>query len=368
MKIIKHLKSGLVGMAIITPVVATSMMATSCGKKSPKTTASFADFSKAAMKESPENVVTQTNPKGWEKLPTGDLSPSVPPASDANAKTVTFVLVSKSLSETATFVATFHDQAYSLSDWKCTIAPKNNKAWEEYKDAVVTWAKNQGTQGKFSVTDVAKKIKEQANFPASWKTGIDSGYTFIAVQTANKTPDNVNHVMYYTIELSAIWMNISDYFTCDLSITQSGDSALSLNDFKVLTNHELHYNETSWYNDMKGYLINMPQDASKEQALLASIDPLAKSTRWPNLNKFFANHKYQDMTFTIDDSKISNVLPVKPVVNGNTLGEIKFSLKISTQGATISAFFYVNWTDKTHKANYNKDYNFTTIEIFSDGS
>ncbi len=100
----------------------------------PKAAPSFNDFKKAADDETPEKIVAQTKPNGWDSLPSSDLSVGYKGNTDS---TVVVQLKSSSKNQIATFVATYTTNiAYNINDWKCSIQPDTTKhSFDEFKAA-----------------------------------------------------------------------------------------------------------------------------------------------------------------------------------------------------------------------------------------
>ncbi len=138
MRLKKILKTSLIGTSILLPITATTIAVASCGHKNtppPTSKPTFDDFAKAANSESLNNIIKQTNPSGWNALPSNDLSK----ITNKNTQTTVVVTIkSKSKQETAEFTATYiTDTAYALSDWECSSQPTPIITWPTFEKQVM---------------------------------------------------------------------------------------------------------------------------------------------------------------------------------------------------------------------------------------
>ncbi len=120
----KYLKISLFSIVGLIPLTTSTFLVSACGSKAtPPAKVTFADFVVDAKAESIVDIVAQTQPEGWGQLPDNDLFISSGPTSNPIRANVTIMLKSNSIKNEATFVATFHNRDYAITDWKCSIPP-----------------------------------------------------------------------------------------------------------------------------------------------------------------------------------------------------------------------------------------------------
>ncbi len=129
MKINKIIKTTMIGIGALTPIVATSVSVVSCGKKktppTPAKNPSFDDFLAKAGAETLINIIknAKNTPAEWSsQTEFSKVSTSQSPSQ----KTFTIKIRSNKFDNTATFVATYiKDTAYDVSkDWVCSGQPE----------------------------------------------------------------------------------------------------------------------------------------------------------------------------------------------------------------------------------------------------
>ncbi len=136
-------------------ILATDVLAVSCGKKEPKASYKWADFKKDVQKETAMKIVQSTKPKGWEDTNANELSEGKF-VFDDNVYTVTLDITRRKEvnSWTASFeIDYFNNKKYNVSDWSCEQQPvENPNSWDFFKvtaskvtaEELITEARNSG--------------------------------------------------------------------------------------------------------------------------------------------------------------------------------------------------------------------------------
>ncbi len=327
---------------------------------------SFDYFVTQAVNELWANIVAQTQPKGWEGLPTGDLSKYGEVKIDYQLKTVTLILTSKSQKNYADFIATYKNAKYQISDWVCSVKPTPTMTWAAFKQAVFNWANN--ISGSIvSMKELITYLSiNDPKFPPDWKTMMNNPkFTFVGTQ---KSVDDTNHKIHYQISTSPVENN--NFYTCDVLIQQSSNWGLSLSDFSITNTHHNKYTEQDWYTDQ---LTNISEAGDFDyspytQVVLQAIND-DTSSKTPNLKTIFNEYGVSGLTFFIDPVSFHN-FPTKETSGSspdNKNGEIQFSIEIckidqpQANQLTKGGIFYIDWDDPTKVANIKTDMQKTKV-------
>ncbi len=213
MKLMKKFKSSIIGLGLVIPVASVASIVTSCGKKeAPPVKTTFDAFTKAAKGENPYKIVQQTKPSpDWVALDAGDLSPGT---FNVVGQTVVVSISSKTMSQTAVFVATYvQDTAYNIDAWTCPDGPKDTVTW----DVFLTQVKKGGPQAVLDAIKIAnpKGINIDLGSIESTSFSVDtkmSRFTYesgisVSLALSLKPNDNLPFLVYKTINIKINFNN-----------------------------------------------------------------------------------------------------------------------------------------------------------------
>ncbi len=152
MKLMKKIKSSLIGIGLVIPIASVVGIVASCGKEEtpPPAKTTFDAFTKAAETESLYKIVQQTKPDNdWLALDAHDLSRGDYSIID---QTVVVSITSTRKSQTAVFTAFYAvDTAYTIRAWACTGLPTATVTW----DVFVRQVKKGGPQAVLDAIKIA---------------------------------------------------------------------------------------------------------------------------------------------------------------------------------------------------------------------
>ncbi len=369
MKFKKILTTSLMSGALITPILVT----TACGSHNskPPIKHSFNDFAKAASKADATEIVLQTQPRAWSNYgKNGKFFIQGNPIVDNISQTVTINIKSGLFNQEAVFTAAFHNDIYSIKDWECTQPPViDTKYWVKFKTDVANWAS--GINKDVTIPGAVDFLRAQPGFPEIWKTDDRPSAWFIAKEDDSRITNDVNRVVYYTIELADKHKNnIMDYSICYVSITELENQDLSYDDFKVSRSAEIKYDQTSWFDDCYYQLQNITKDTKKTATLIANLKTFSHTFEGaPNLHKWFDAAGAGPITITAPMKQIHN-FPTQ-LTPGASLhwmnSEMQFQLNFATATSTTTGgTFAIEWKDKTKRADIVSDTDFDSIFILQD--
>ncbi len=225
MKLMKKIKSGLIGLGLVIPVASVVGVVASCGKKEtpPAAPPNFTDFTKAAEHESMYKIVQQTKPSpDWIALKESDLTAG---NFEIRNQTIIFDISVKSKTQTAIFSAIYiTDTAYNISDWDCSYQPDPTVSWATFLKVAkangpkVTFVNIQLAQPEWVNIDL-KHIKADSfsiddnmnNFSDNAKDSLSLALIF----TSTTTPFKINKTINLTIHFHNTAYNEDDWTAPD---------------------------------------------------------------------------------------------------------------------------------------------------------
>ena len=159
-------------------ILATDVMAVSCGKKVKDHSETWADFKKDAQAETILNIVQTSKPTGWSDATESELKGATFVADDNAQKITIDITRTKELNSwTASFEIDYvSGKNYNVSGWECSKQPSENpNSWDFFKkDALAVTAADLITQ--------ARSSKDFATF--KWTYGTTDQVTWIKTDQA----------------------------------------------------------------------------------------------------------------------------------------------------------------------------------------
>ncbi len=244
---------------------------------------------------------------------------------------------------------------YGQDDWTATKPAVDT--WSKFQQAVKTW----GANGPDTITlwrSVLKKLSANSKFPDEWKgkiTNPSDVQIYRAIPTTGKSPDETNHILYYTINYVE---QSTTNRVLNVDIKQNTIEDLTADNFTISATQPPPPNKNKkWIKDATNILIAANTNEDYSYDIVQSIYSANQNNQNDdkrnkgNLATFFINNKVGDAKSNV--RVIINTDPTSFNYNpkggwpgqedGQLTFKLQFSLKASpTTPATTGGLFYLD--------------------------